>query len=241
MRFSILTLFPQLVAPYFQASILKRALDKQIFSLEITNMRDFSPHKHQRADFAPIGGGAGQILDPYMLENALRGVGQGHVIFLSPSGRPYNQSDAKRLATYAHLILVCGRYEGFDERVIEAYGDEVLGIGDFILTGGELAALCVCDSVARHLEGTLGNSQSLEHESFEGHLLEAPHFANTDRLNTPSCVDMPAISEYSKGNHAKIRSVMRDLSICKTQYYRPSLYRLNRSQRMVFDSLYQKG
>lgn len=246
LRFSFLTLFPQLVSFYFEDSILKRALEKQIFSLDICNMRAFSPHRYQRADFALIGGGAGQILDPYMVENALQSMESGHVIFLSPSGKPYCQQDAKRLATYAHLILVCGRYDGFDERTLETYADEVLSVGDFVLTGGELAALCVCDSVARCLEGTLGNARSLEHESFEEGLLEAPNFANTPKIcaSKRSCAHIPVISEYSKGNHAKISRVMRDLSVCKTQYHRPALYRLYRSQGVRgprYEQYYKEG
>ncbi|WP_163566232.1 tRNA (guanosine(37)-N1)-methyltransferase TrmD [Helicobacter suis] len=242
MRFSLLTLFPKLLSFYFEDSILKRALERAIFSLEIINMRSFSPHKFKRADFPLVSGGAGQILDPYMVENALKSVDSGHVIFLSPVGKPYNQQDAKRLANYAHLVLVCGRYDGFDERLIEKHADEVLSVGDFILTGGELAALCICDSVARLLEGTLGNSASLEKESFENNLLEAPNFANTYELstNTPSCTQLPTISEYSKGNHAKIASVMRDLSIKRTQYYYPSLYHLDKSLQ-CFSQQHKKG
>ncbi|WP_120945856.1 tRNA (guanosine(37)-N1)-methyltransferase TrmD [Helicobacter labacensis] len=231
MRFSFLTLFPQLIAFYFEDSILKRALEKQVFSLEIFNMRDFSPHKFQRADFALVGGGAGQILDPYMVENALKHAQSpsAHVIFLTPSGKRFCQQDAKRLATHQHLVLVCGRYEGFDERLVESYAHEVLSVGDFVLTGGELAGLCLCDSVARLLEGTLGNARSLEQESFEDNTLEAPNFARTPLLNTPSCAHSGVISEYSKGNHGKIKSLMRDLSMDRTRFHAPNLYALNRS------------
>ncbi|WP_104686273.1 tRNA (guanosine(37)-N1)-methyltransferase TrmD [Helicobacter felis] len=233
MRFSFLTLFPHLVNFYFEDSILKRALDKGVFSVDIHNMRDFSPHKFQRADFALVGGGAGQILDPYMVENALNAVRSKttRVIFLSPSGKRFCQQDARRLVHEQHLVLVCGRYDGFDERLIETHADEVLSVGDFVLTGGELASLCLCDSVARQLEGTLGNATSLEQESFEDHLLEAPNFARTPSLKTPSCAHIPSISEYSKGDHGKIKDLMRDLSMDKTQFHAPSFYALNRSLR----------
>ncbi|WP_163499642.1 tRNA (guanosine(37)-N1)-methyltransferase TrmD [Helicobacter suis] len=242
MHFSLLTLFPKLLSFYFEDSILKRALERAIFSLDIINMRAFSPHKFKRADFPLVSGGAGQILDPYMVENALKSVDSGHVIFLSPVGKPYVQQDAKRLASYTHLVLVCGRYDGFDERLIEKHANEVLSVGDFVLTGGELAALCICDSVARLLEGTLGNSASLEKESFENNLLEAPNFANTYELptNASSCIQLPTISEYSKGNHARIGSLMHDLSIKRTQYYRPSLYHLGKSLQ-CFSQQHKKG
>ncbi|BDQ29569.1 hypothetical protein ASB7_14060 [Helicobacter ailurogastricus] len=165
-----------------------------------------------------------------MVESALESLESGHVIFLSPVGKPYTQQDAKRLATYRHLILVCGRYDGFDERLIEAHADEVFSVGDFVLTGGELPALCVCDSVARLLKGTLGNAHSLENESFSQNLLEAPNFANTyDLAKKPSCTQLPVISEYSKGNHARIGAIMHDLSIQRTKYFRPPFYCLDRS------------
>ncbi len=238
LHFSFLTLFPKLIAFYFEDSILKRALDKGVFTLQITDMRPFSPHKFQRADFALVGGGAGQILDPYMVENALKSVHDHntHVIFLTPSGKRFCQRDARRLATYKHLVLVCGRYDGFDERLIETYADEVLSIGDFVLTGGELASLCLCDSVVRQLEGTLGNAHSLEQESFEDDLLEAPNFARTPLLNVPGCAHIPVTSEYSKGNHGRIRILMRDLSMDRTQFHAPNFYVLNRS-RHAFNPL----
>ncbi|WP_285759416.1 tRNA (guanosine(37)-N1)-methyltransferase TrmD [Helicobacter heilmannii] len=230
MHFSILSLFPNLLSFYFEDSILKRARAQGIFSLDLVDMRPFSPHKFKRADFPLVGGGAGQILDPYMVENALESLDGGHVIFLSPVGKPYTQQDAQRLATYKHLILVCGRYDGFDERLIETHADEVFSVGDFVLTGGELPALCVCDSVARLLKGTLGNVHSLEKESFSQHLLEAPNFANTYNLaKKPSCTQLATISAYSKGNHAKIEKIMHDLSIQRTKYFRPPLYCLDRS------------
>ncbi|MFC3848196.1 tRNA (guanosine(37)-N1)-methyltransferase TrmD [Helicobacter baculiformis] len=243
MHFSFLTLFPKLIAFYFEDSILKRALNQGIFTLEITNMRTFSPHKFQRADFALVGGGAGQILDPYMVENALKNVqsASAHVIFLTPSGKRFCQQDAKRLATHQHLVLICGRYDGFDERLIEAYADEVLSIGDFVLTGGELASLCLCDSVVRQLEGTLGNVHSLEQESFEDYLLEAPNFARTPFLDTPSCAHAPTISEYSKGNHGRIKILMRDLSMDRTRFHAPSLYALNRSLQTFNPLTARKG
>lgn len=172
-----------------------------------------------------------------------------HIIFLTPCAKPFTQNDAKRLAKKPHIAFVCGRYEGVDERAIEAFADEVFCIGDFILTGGELAALCMCDSIARNISGVLGNSESLQGESFENYLLEAPVFARHIKgekiLDSPltdfstadfgfSCqasakndknfVNFIAPSVYSKGNHSKISTLKNDLAVCKTRYFRPNLF-----------------
>lgn len=176
-----------------------------------------------------------------------------HIIFLTPCAKPFTQNDAKRLAKKPHIAFVCGRYEGVDERVIEAFADEVFCIGDFILTGGELAALCLCDSIARNISGVLGNSESLQGESFENYLLEAPVFARhikgenaknetLDSLltdfstadfglshqsgakNNKNFANFLAPSVYSKGNHSKISTLKNDLAVCKTRYFRPNLF-----------------
>lgn len=171
-----------------------------------------------------------------------------HIIFLTPCAKPFTQNDAKRLAKKPHIAFVCGRYEGVDERAIEAFADEVFCIGDFILTGGELAALCLCDSITRNLSGVLGNSESLQGESFENYLLEAPVFARhikgenskneiLDSLpadfgfscqsgikNDKNFANFIAPSVYSKGNHSKISVLKNDLAVCKTRYFRPNLF-----------------
>lgn len=172
-----------------------------------------------------------------------------HIVFLTPCAKPFTQNDAKRLAKKPHIAFVCGRYEGIDERAIEVFADEVFCIGDFILTGGELAALCMCDSIARNISGVLGNSESLQGESFENYLLEAPVFARhikgekiLDRpftdfstadfgfscqagaKNDKNFANFIAPSVYSKGNHSKISTLKNDLAVCKTRYFRPNLF-----------------
>lgn len=176
-----------------------------------------------------------------------------HIIFLTPCAKPFTQNDAKRLAKKPHIAFVCGRYEGVDERAIEAFADEVFCIGDFILTGGELAALCLCDSIARNISGVLGNSESLQGESFENYLLEAPVFARhikgenaknetldslltdfstadfglshqSSAKNNKNFANFLAPSVYSKGNHSKISTLKNDLAVCKTRYFRPNLF-----------------
>ena len=216
MRFTYMTLFPQLIEGYFQDSILKRAIDKEIFSFDFCNPREFSNSRHAKVDDTAAGGGAGMLMNPQPLFDALAQFPEAYVIFTTPVGKPFVQNDAKRLAKKEHIVFVSGRYEGIDERVIETYADELFSIGDYILTGGELPSLVMSDAIARNIEGVLGNSSSLDTESFESSLLEAPSFtkpANFRNLSTPS--------EFLKGNHSKIAALKNALSVAKTKYFRP--------------------
>jgi tRNA (guanine37-N1)-methyltransferase len=220
MKFTFVTLFKNIVEGYFSDSILKRAIDKDILKVEYINPRDFSTNKHHKVDDTAVGGGAGMVMNPQPLFDTLKHLKAQdeslHVVFLTPVAKPFKQNDAKRLAKKSHIAFVSGRYEGIDERVIENFADEVFSIGDYILTGGELASLVICDAVARNVKGVLGNSESLEIESFETPLLEAPSFSKPKNYegNCPP-------SEYLKGNHSKIRSLKLVLSECKTKFFRP--------------------
>jgi tRNA (guanine37-N1)-methyltransferase len=140
-----------------------------------------------------------------------------HIIFTTPVAKPFNQNDAKRLAKKEHVAFVSGRYEGIDERVIETFADEVFSIGDYILTGGELPSLVMADAISRNVEGVLGNQVSLDEESFEGFLLEAPAFAKPPKYES---IEVP--TEYTRGNHGKINALKLSLSECKTKYFRPN-------------------
>lgn len=225
MKFSFLTLFPSLISGYFEDSILKRARDEGRIEIEWVNFREFSQDRFKKVDEYQIGGGAGLVIEPRVVTQAiseLKAKNQdAKILFLLPAGKPFTHQDACRLAQKeSHLVLVCGRYEGIDERAIEANADEVFCMGDYILTGGEIAALALCDAVSRQIPGVLGNEESLQGESFDSFLLEAPVFA---RSKNPEGLSAP--SEYSKGNHAKICALKRRLSLAKTQYYRPDLYK----------------
>ncbi len=224
MRFSFVTLFPNLIKGYFSESILKRAIEDEKISIDFFNPRDFTTDKHNRVDAPMIGGGAGMLMTPQPLMDTLthiRGSSpKAHVIFLSPVAKPFTQNDAKRLAKKEHIVFVSGRYEGIDERVIEAQADEIFSIGDFILTGGELASMVVCDAIARNVDTVLGNRESLEIESFESSLLEAPSFTKPTIYENKEVV-----SEFLKGNHSKITDLKRGLALCKTKYFRPDLYK----------------
>ena len=224
MRFSFVTLFPNLIKGYFSESILKRAIEDEKMSIDFYNPRDFTTDKHNRVDAPMIGGGAGMLMTPQPLMDTLKKVREvspnAHVVFLSPVAKPFTQNDAKRLAKKEHVVFVSGRYEGIDERVIEAQADELFSIGDFILTGGELASMVVCDAIARNVDGVLGNSDSLDIESFEYSLLEAPSFTKPTIYE-----ESKVVSEFLKGNHSKITDLKRGLALCKTKYFRPDLYK----------------
>ncbi len=218
MKITFLTLFPSLMEGYFGDSILGRAKEKGLFEVEFVDFRSFSKDRHKKVDRPKVGGGAGMLLEPQPLADAIEALKgrDSWVIFLTPVAKRFVQSDAKRLARKSHIIFVCGRYEGFDERLIELYADEVLSLGDFVLTGGELAALAMSDAILRNVEGVLGNPDSLSEESFEGELLEAPSFTKPDSFKGKKIV-----SEFLKGNHAKISALKYDMAVQRTRYYRP--------------------
>ncbi|MBW6487809.1 tRNA (guanosine(37)-N1)-methyltransferase TrmD [Sulfurimonas sp.] len=230
MKFTFVTLFQNIVEGYFQDSILKRAIQKDILSIEYLNPRDFSNSKHNKVDDTAVGGGAGMVMNPQPLYDALSELKTKdknvHVVFLTPVAKPFRQNDAKRLAKKSHIAFVSGRYEGIDERVIEKYADELFSIGDYILTGGELASLVICDAISRNIDGVLGNSDSLNIESFETNLLEAPSFSKPENYKN-NCVP----SEYLKGNHSRIRSLKLALSECKTKFFRPEQLLKHRTRK----------
>ena len=170
-----------------------------------------------------IGGGAGMLMTPQPLFDTLSAIKKSspaaHIVVLTPVGKKFQQNDAKRLALKEHIVFVSGRYEGIDERVIESEADELFSIGDFILTGGELASMVMCDAISRNVENVLGNQESLTIESFEEPLLEAPSFTKPVNYENKE-----VISEFLKGNHSNITALKRELSLCKTKYFRPDLY-----------------
>ena len=220
MNFTFVTLFQNIVEGYFTDSILKRAIDKEILNINYLDPREFSSNKHSKVDDTAVGGGAGMVMNPQPLFDSLSELKKQdddiHIVFLTPVAKPFTQNDAKRLAKRSHIAFVSGRYEGIDERVIEEFADEVFSIGDYILTGGELPSLVMCDAISRNVEGVLGNSDSLSIESFETSLLEAPSFSKPKDFQNNS---VP--SEYLKGNHSRIRSLKLALSECKTKFFRP--------------------
>ena len=215
MRFDILTLFPSLVLPYFEDSILKRAVDSGKITVAVHNIRDYSTERHHKVDDSPYGGGSGMVMACQPLYDAIKAVKKlntGPVIFMSPVGKRFTQKNALELSKLGlnqrknskkGLILLCGRYEGIDQRVIDLLVDEELSIGDFVLTGGELPALTVVDAVARLLPGVLGDDNSAHEESFSDALegmLEYPHYTKPETFKGQS---VPPV--LLSGNHALIK------------------------------------
>ena len=221
MKFTFVTLFSNLIEPYFCDSILKRAVEAKFISYEFYNPRDYTTNKHLKVDAQMISGGAGMLMTCQPLFDCLdeikRKTPEAYIIFPLAAAKPFRQNDAKRLSKKENIVFVSGRYEGIDERVIEKYANEVFSVGEFILTGGELPSLTMADAISRNVDGVLGNADSLVMESYENNLLEAPSFAKPENFQKLSVV-----KEFLKGNHSKISDLKFQMSICKTKYYRPN-------------------
>ena len=219
MKISILTLFPEFFDGFLTNSIIKRAIAKQLVDIEIVNIRDYTTDKYGRVDSAPVGGGAGLIMKCQPILDCLKSVRKdnSHVILLSPRGKTYNQARARYFSkNYEHLIIICGHYEGTDER-INKYVDELVSIGDYILTGGEIGAEIISDSVIRLLDGAIA-PESIVDESFENGLLEYPQYTE------PQVYEGDEVPEilYS-GNHQAVDKWRRKQSLKLTREYRPDL------------------
>jgi len=219
MTFTVLTLFPEIVESFFSSSIMAKAVEKGLVKYNLVNIRDFAYDKHKTCDDAPYGGGAGMVLKAEPLALALDSVGakEKKVIFPSPSGKVFNQSVAEKLASEDHLVLICGRYEGIDQRVIDQYVDEEYTIGDYVLSSGEISSLVVIDSVYRLLDGVI-NRESLDEESFQNNLLEYPHYTRPEIFRDEA---VPPV--LLSGNHAEIERWRLKKRIEKTKRNRPDL------------------
>jgi len=222
MRFNVLTLFPDLVENYFEYSILKRAKESGVISINVINPRDFSTLKHKQVDDTPYGGGAGMVLmcapffDAY---NSIEKKQNSKTILLTPQGKPFTHKVSQELAQYDELTIICGHYEGFDERIRQNIGCEEISIGDFVLTGGELPALCLIDSVSRNIEGTLGKIESAQTDSFCDELLEYPQYTKPYDYNGLTVPDV-----LLSGNHKEINLWRKKEQIKRTKERRPDLY-----------------
>ena len=219
MKISILTLFPEMFEGFTSNSIIKRAIGKGLVEIELVNIRDFTKDKYNRTDTPPVGGGAGLVQKAQPIVDALASIKTptSYSIIMSPRGKTYCQADAKRFSKLDHLIIVCGHYEGIDERV-NSYCDESISIGDYILTGGEIPAMGISDSVIRLLDGAISSS-SLEDESFNSDLLEYPQYTEPYDFNGEK---IPAILYC--GNHQAINKWRRKQSLYLTRKHRPDLF-----------------
>lgn len=222
MNFNIMTLFPEMVENYFNYSILKRAINADIISVETTNPRDFTENKHKKVDDIPYGGGAGMVLmaQPYVdAYESIQKVQNSVTVMLSPQGEPLTDRLVNELAKYDQMILMCGHYEGFDERIREIIKPKEISIGDFVLTGGELPALCLIDAVSRKIEGTLGKIESADEDSFSNGLLEYPHYTRPREYRG---LKVPEV--LLNGNHKEISNFRLEMSKERTRQRRPDLY-----------------
>ncbi|MCA3012177.1 MAG: tRNA (guanosine(37)-N1)-methyltransferase TrmD [Myxococcaceae bacterium] len=222
MRVEVLTLFPAMIEGYASASILGKAREKGLLEVHATDIRDFAHNKHRSVDDAPYGGGAGMVMRVEPLAGAIEAararLPTAPVILMSPRGPAFSQAKARSLAALGAAVLVCGRYEGVDERAL-AFVDEELSLGDFVLTGGELAALCVVDAVARLVPGVLGNDASAASESFEAGLLEYPQYTRP-----PEFRGAPVPEVLQGGDHRRIARWRRWHALHLTRARRPDLF-----------------
>lgn len=264
MRFDIVTVFPQFFESPFRFGILGRALDAGLVRVNLCNLREFTSDRHQTVDDRPFGGGEGMVLKPEPIFQAVQSLGisdkdtrdrqRKRVILLSAQGKPFSQSRARELAALEHIVLICGRYEGVDERVNDLLADMELSIGDYVISGGELAAAIVVDAVSRLLPGVLGNEDSARYESFgprdffedgqadipqstcdSGGLLDYPHYTRPVEFHGAS---VPAV--LSSGNHEEIRRWRRRQSLQKTLQNRPELLEratLTREDNRILEEL----
>ena len=218
-RATVLTLYPDMFPGPLGASLAGRALEDGIWSVEATNIRDFATDKHRSVDDTPAGGGAGMVLRPDVLAAALDSVADGRpMLALTPRGTPLTQARVRELAAGDGVVLLCGRFEGFDERIFEARAIEPVSIGDYVLSGGELGAMAILDACVRLLPGVMGAASSGEEESFEQGLLEYPHYTR------PVLWEGRTIPEVLRsGDHAKIAAWRRERAIEDTRLRRPDL------------------
>lgn len=221
MRIDIITIFPEVILPVLQAGILKRAQARDLLTVNVHNLRDFTTDRHQTVDDYPYGGGAGMILKPEPLFAAIRKLrpeSTTRVIYLTPQGMPFNQSLAEAFSLESHLILICGRYKGIDERVRMTLVTDEISIGDYVLSGGEIPALVLVDAIGRVLPRALGNYESAQEDSFSQGLLDCPHYTRPAEFEGMQVPDI-----LLSGHHEKITVWQHQQSLKRTAERRPEL------------------
>lgn len=234
MNYYILTLFPEMIQSGLNHSIIKKAIEKKIININCINIRDFSNNKHNQVDDYAYGGGAGMVIKPEPVYNSYLSIKEKvkkgtKVLYMTPQGKPFNQKMAEDLSKEKDLIILCGHYEGIDERVIEEIVTDEISIGDFILTGGELPAMMLIDSISRLVPNVLGKEESFLNESFSNNLLEHPNYTRPFVFNGKK---VPEI--LLSGNHKKIEQWKNEQSLIRTYKKRPDLlekYNLTEKER----------
>ncbi|MDK8275942.1 MAG: tRNA (guanosine(37)-N1)-methyltransferase TrmD [Peptoniphilus duerdenii] len=228
MKFTTLTLFPEFIESIKGYSIIRRAIENGLISVESINIRDFAINKHGQVDDYPYGGGQGMVMMVEPVYKAIESVKteNSHVVFLSPQGKVLNQKIIKDLSKKEHIVLLCGHYEGIDERIIENYIDEEISIGDYVLTGGEIPAMVLIDSVSRMIDGVLASSEAYEDESHMDGLLEYPQYTRPQEFMGLKVPDV-----LLSGNHQEIEKYRREMSILQTKKKRPDLFKFIKDKK----------
>ncbi|MBE7029530.1 MAG: tRNA (guanosine(37)-N1)-methyltransferase TrmD [Ruminococcaceae bacterium] len=237
MRIDILTLFPDMIMGVLGESVTGRGLKNNLFELNLVDIRDFTLDKHRRVDDYPYGGGDGMVMQVEPVIRAYNHVKKenSRFIFLTPHGKTFNQSMAKELSKEEHLIFLCGHYEGVDQRVIDMLNPEELSLGDFVLTGGELAVMPICDSILRLLPGVLGNENSINEESFENNLLEYPQYTRPEEYEGHKVPEV-----LLSGHHKNIEDWRFEKSLEATFKKRPDLLEnanLSKKQEEILENI----
>ncbi|MHB8087713.1 MAG: tRNA (guanosine(37)-N1)-methyltransferase TrmD [Anaerolineaceae bacterium] len=222
MRFDVFSLFPQVIQPYIDSSMLQRARENQLIEVNLHNIRDWTTDKHHVTDDMPYGGGGGMVMKAQPIFDAVESVLGAPpacpLILMTPQGRPFSTAIAKELAALPHIAILCGRYEGIDERVREHLVTDQISVGDYVLTGGELPAMIIIDAVSRFLPGVLGDPTGAEDDSFSNGLLEYPHYTRPEVFREWG---VPPV--LLSGNHAEIARWRKEQSILRTMKNRPDL------------------
>ena len=223
MKFEVLTLFPELIHSHLDFSIMKRAVEEKIIEIHTINPRDYTLDKHKKVDDTPYGGGAGMVLapQPYVdaYEKGFDKLENSITLMMTPQGEPFTDKLSNELAKYDQIVILCGHYEGFDERIRDIIKPKEISIGDFVLTGGELPALCIIDSISRKIEGTLGKIESAHDDSFSDGLLEYPQYTKPRNFRG---YKVPEV--LLNGNHKLIEEYRHEQKIERTKTKRPDLW-----------------
>lgn len=243
MKIEIITLFPEMFREVFSSSILKRAQQVGLLKIVLHQLRDHTLDRHRKVDDYPFGGGVGMLMQPQPLFSNIEAVlgkvkEKPHVIFLSPSGKPLQQTDLQRLSKKTHLLLLCGHYEGVDQRVLDTFVDEEVSLGDFVLTGGEIPAMALVDGISRLIPGVLGHAESTEEESFSDGLLEYPHYTRPAVFR-----DLQVPNVLLAGDHGAIARWRKKESLRKTLKIRPELLlkvTLKAKERQLFAQILEE-
>lgn len=218
MKFSVVTLFPELVLPFTREAILGKAQEKGLLHFDVVNLREFAQNKHNKVDDTPYGGGAGMVIRVDVVDRCLQALGPAsEVIMLTPAGQPFNQKMAEELSQKEHLVVLCGRYEGFDARV-EPLVTREISLGDFVMMGGEAAAACLMEAIGRLVPGVIGDQESHEQDSFSSGLLDYPEYTRPEEWNGQTVPEV-----LRSGNHAKLLRWRRDQALERTLKRRPDL------------------